>query len=134
MATSTGSTNLTGLRDVQRPLAVAFGVVLVVLGAVDFLGVVTVDGRFGGLFSIPVWVNVIHVLTGLLGVVVGRYAGGGALFNKLGGVIYLLVFVIGSVLTLVGVGGVNWWTNGLHLVLAVVVGGVGFGIGEWRPR
>lgn len=134
MAIETRSTNLTGLRDPQRPLALLFGAVLVSLGVVDLVGVAGTDGRLLGVFAIPPLVNVVHVLTGLLGLYLGRYEGAGTLFNKLGGVIYLVVFLAGAVAVLAGVGGINWATNGLHLLLAIVVGAVGFVVGEPRPR
>lgn len=134
MATETASANLTRIRDPQKPLALLFGGVLVLLGIVDFVGVAGTDGLLFGVFAISPLVNLVHVLTGLLGLFLGRYEGAGTLFNKLGGVIYLIVFLAGVVVALAGVGGVNWATNGLHLLLAIVVGAVGFGVGEPRPR
>lgn len=139
--TDTGTATPAELRDPQRPLALLFGAVLVVLGVVDYgLGVADLGGslmtgdRLLGVFEISPTLNVVHVLTGLLGLFLGRYHGAASLFNKLGGVIYLVVFLVGSLATLADVGGVNWATNGLHLLLAVVVGAVGFGVGASRPR
>lgn len=134
MATQTESTNRTGLRDSQRPLALLFGVVLVVLGVADFVAIAETDGLLLGVFAISPVVNLVHVLTGLLGLFLGRYEGAGTLFNKLGGVIYLVVFLAGVVAVLAGFEGINWATNGLHLLLAIVVGAVGFAVGESRPR
>lgn len=134
MATETASTDLTRLRDPQKTLALLFGAVLVVLGTVDFVDVAGTDDRLLGVFAIPPLVNLVHVLTGLLGLFLGRYAGGGTLFNKLGWVIYLVVFLAGVVADLAGSEGINRATNGLHLLLAIAVGAVGFGIGEPSPR
>lgn len=133
MASGTQEANLTGLRDQQQVLALLFGVVLIVLGVLDFIGVGATDGRLLGIFAISPIVNLVHVLTGLLGVILGRYAGGGALFNKLGGVIYLAVFAVGAVAVAAGLGGIDWATNGLHLLLGIVVAAIGFGVGESRP-
>lgn len=122
-----------------------FGLLLLVLGAVGLAmqfpqaaaalpaGLVT-DGLLLGVFGTGLVLGVVHVLVGLLGIVLARYRGAGALFNKLGLVILLVVFLAGSVAVLAGLPGVNWATNGLHLLLAVVVGAAGFGIGEPRPR
>lgn len=121
------------MRDPQRPLAFLFGVVLLSLGLVDVAGVLVTDGLLLGLFEIGVGTNVVHVLTGLLGIVLSMYAGAATLFNKLGGLIYLLVFVFGAIGTLTGLGTTGWTTHGLHLLLAVVVGAVGFGIGKSTP-
>lgn len=129
------------LRDPQRPLALLFGAVLVAIGVVDYglgaagySGALLTDGRLFGVFEFSPVVNVVHVLTGVLGLFLGRYHGAASLFNKLGGVIYLVVFLAGSVATLADVSVINWAANALHLVLAVVVGAVGFGVGASRPR
>lgn len=133
MSTTTTPVNLEKMRDPQRPLALLFGVVLLVLGIVDFAGVFVTDGLLLGVFEIGVVTNVVHVLTGLLGIVLSRYPGAATLFNKLGGLIYLLVFVFGAIGTLAGIGATGWTTHGLHLVLAVVVGAVGYTVGKSTP-
>ena len=121
-------------RDPQRKLATLFGAVLVALGVVDASGVLSnEDGRFLGVFRIPPSINAIHVLTGLLGLFLARYAGGATLFNKLGSVIYLVVTLGGALGTLTGRAGVDWKTNAFHLLLAAVVGWVGFEGGKRRP-
>lgn len=134
MPTQIASTNLTGLRDPQKPFARLFGAILVVLGIGDFVSVADTDGCLFGVFEISPAVNLVHVATGLLGLFLARYEGAGTLFNKLGGVIYLVVFLVGVIASLGDVDGVNWPTNGLHLLLAVVVGAVGFQVGEPNPR
>lgn len=121
-------------RDPQQRLALLFGGVLALLGIVDFSGSLVTDDRLLGVFRIPPTVNAVHVSTGLLGLFLGRYPGAGTLFNKLGGVIYLLAFLVGAVARIAGVGRSNWATNALHLLLAVIVGAVGFGVAESRPH
>lgn len=132
MATATPSTIANEGRDPQGMLATLFGVVLVVLGIVGLSGLLTSNGRLLGLLELSSAVSVVHILTGLLGIFLARYPGAGTLFNKLGGVIYLVVFLVGSVALLAGAGGINWATNGLHLLLAIVVGAVGFEGGKRR--
>lgn len=121
------------MHDPQKPLALLFGVVLVVLGVADFVGLLVTDGRFLGVFSIGPVTNVVHVLTGLLGIVLSTYAGAATLFNKLGGLIYLVTFAFGVLGTVAGIATTDWTTHGLHLLLAVVVGAVGFGVGKSNP-
>lgn len=136
MATVTGEVDLTRLKDPQKLFALLFGAVLVVVGILGFVPQVVTDGKLLGVFGINAAHNVVHVLTGLLGLVLGRYAGGASLFNKVGGVLYLLVFVLGAIAVALGSGlflNLNWADNLLHLGLAVVVGAVGFGIGERHP-
>lgn len=120
-------------RDPQQKLAKLFGATLVALGVIDASGVLSRDGRLLGVFRIPPTVNVIHAFTGLLGLFLARYAGGATLFNKLGGVIYAAVTLGGAVSALAGREGVNRETNALHLLLALVVGWVGFEGGKRRP-
>lgn len=134
MADTKGEANLTGLRDSQQGLARLFGAVLVVVGIADYTGIGVLRGRLLGVFRLSPGVNLVHMLTGLLGLVLSRYAGAGALFNKLGGVIYSVVFLVGTLAGAAGGKRTNWAANGLHLLLATVVGAVGFGIGETRPR
>lgn len=121
------------MQDPQRYLALLFGLVLLVLGIVDFAGVLVTDGHLLGLFEIGVATNVVHVLTGLLGIVLSMYAGAATLFNKLGGLIYLLVFVFGAIGTMAGLGATGWTTHALHLLLAIVVGTVGYSVGKSTP-
>jgi lysylphosphatidylglycerol synthetase-like protein (DUF2156 family) len=132
-ATESESESESEPRDPQGKLAALFGAVLLALGVVDASGVLSNDGRLLGIFRIPPSLNVVHVLTGLLGLSLSRYSGGATLFNKLGGVIYLVVTLGGVVGVLTGRDGVNWETTAFHLLLAAVVGWVGFEGGTRRP-
>lgn len=132
MTTETGEANLDGLRDTQMGPAELFGWVLATVGVLDYFGVGVSDDRFLGLVALPPGLNLLHVTTGLLGLVLSRYAGGGALFNKVGGVIYAVASLVGLLRAGNGTGSVA--TTVFHLLLAVVVGAVGFGVGETRPR
>jgi hypothetical protein len=136
MATTTAEVDLTRLKDPQTMFAVLFGTVLVVVGILGFVPQLVTDGKLFGIFGINPAHNLVHVLTGLLGLVLGRYAGGASLFNKVGGLLYLVLFVLGAVAVLLGSGlflNLNWADNLLHLALSLVVGAVGFGIGEAHP-
>ncbi|MFC4439105.1 MULTISPECIES: DUF4383 domain-containing protein [Natrialbaceae] len=133
MTTATATREASGPRDPQRGAATFFGATLVALGVVDASGVLSNSDRLLGVFRIPPSINVVHVLTGLLGLGLARYVGGATLFNKLGGVIYGAVALGGIVSILAGRGGVNWPTNALHLLLAVLVAAVGFEGGRRRP-
>lgn len=131
--TGTGMANAGEPRDPQKKLATLFGTILVALGVVDASGVLSNEDRLLGVFRIPPSVNVVHVLTGLLGLFLTRYAGGATLFNKVGGVLYLVVSLGGTIGVLIGRDSINWETNAFHLLLAVVVGWVGFEGGKRRP-
>lgn len=120
--------------DEQQGLAFLFGLVLFALGVVDLAGLLVTDGLLLGVFEISIGFSVVHVLTGLLGIVLATFAGAGTLFNKLGSVIYLVAFLATVVAILAGSQLVNWALAGLHLGLALLTGLVGFGIGDPRPR
>lgn len=132
MSTTTAqATNGNERRDPQQGLATLFGAILVLLGVMDYSGVLSNDDRFLGVFRIPPVINAVHVLTGVLGLFLARYVGGGTLFNKLGGLIYLLVALVG---VLIGHEDGDGATTVLHFLLAVVVGWVGFEGGSRRPE
>lgn len=136
MATSVRSVDLSRLRDPQKWFALLFGTILVVVGVLGFVPRFVSDGALFGVFGINPLHNVVHIATGLLGLVLGRYAGGASLFNKVGGVLYLLVFLVGAVAVALGSGlylNLNWADNALHLGLALLVGAVGFLLGERHP-
>lgn len=138
MATD-GSSVAIGIGDLgasQRIAALAFGGILVLVGLAGFVPQLVTDGNLFGVFGINAAHNLVHVLTGLLGLGLGYYAGGGVLYNKVGGVLYLVVFLAGTVALALGSGlylNLNWADNVLHLALALLVGGVGFGLGRKRP-
>lgn len=136
MSVVTGEADLSRLRDPQRLFALTFGTLLVVVGVLGFVPRLVTDGKLFGLFGVNPLQNAVHVLTGLLGVVLGRYAGGASLFNKVGGVLYLLLFAAGAIAVALGRRlflNLDWPANLLHLVLGLVVGAVGFGLGENHP-
>lgn len=136
MATATSEADLSTLHDPQQLLALLFGLILVVVGVLGFVPQVVTGGLLFGIFGINTLHNAVHVLTGLLGLVLGYYAGGASLFNKVGGVLYLLVFALGTVALALGSElylNLNWADNVLHLTLGLLVGAVGFGVGEGHP-
>lgn len=136
MSFDTGEADLTLLRDPQQVFALLFGAILVVVGVLGFAPQAVTDGLLLGIFGVNPLHNVVHILTGLLGLVLGYYAGGASLFNKVGGVLYLVLFLVGAIAVALGSGlflNLNWADNLLHLGLAILVGAVGFGIGERHP-
>jgi hypothetical protein len=137
MATATSEADLSTLHDPQKVFALLFGLVLVVVGILGFVPQVVSDGGLLlGIFGINALHNVVHVLTGLLGLVLGYYAGGASLFNKVGGVLYLVIFLVGTIALALGSElylNLNWADNLLHLALALLVGAVGFSVGERHP-
>jgi uncharacterized protein DUF4383 len=108
--------------------ALALGAVLVIVGLVGFLVepsfAVGDDAQRGTLIAFDVngWHNVVHLLSGAVGLVMARTAANARLFSIGYGVVYLLVTVLGFV---VGDGGyllsiipINTADNLLHLAIA----------------
>lgn len=124
MATETATETDESSSDLQVQVALAVGAVLSAVGVAGFF-----VGDMLLIFGINTLHNVVHLVTGLLGVAVGvsaaRYAGD---YDRYLGVVYVLVFVAGVALP--GLMGellnVNVADNLLHLGLGLVLGGVGY--------
>jgi len=117
------------VNETQKLLAQTVGVVLTLVGVAGFFVTDTLL-----IFGINPLHNVVHLASGVLGLVAGFYAAGkfSVDFNKWFGVVYLLVALLGFV----GVGfvvnllNINMADNWLHLALGLGLAGVGFGVGE----
>ena len=109
-----------------RLYATVVGTVLTIAGIVGFFYSVSFGSpgevdKVLGIFDVNGWHNVVHLVTGLLGLVAVGYA---AREYALGlGLVYLVVaiwgFVIGSGESILGVVPVNSDDNVLHLILGV---------------
>jgi uncharacterized protein DUF4383 len=116
-----------------RLYATLVGGTLVVVGIIGFFYSAsfgdpgTVDSVFG-IFAVNAWHNIVHILTGALGLLVAGYA---ARQYALGlGVVYIAItlwgFIIGDNESILGFIPVNTEDNFLHLALGVL--GVGAGL------
>lgn len=113
-----------------RLYATLVGAVLIVIGIVGFFYSASfgspgeVDEMFG-VFAANAWVNVLHILSGALGLLVAGYAA--RQYSLWFGVLYLALalwgFTIGSGESVLGFLPVNTGDNLLHLVLGAL--GVG---------
>jgi hypothetical protein len=110
-----------------RLYASLVGGVLVVVGIIGFFysssfgGPGTVDDVFG-ILAVNGWLNVVHIVTGALGLVAADYA---ARQYALGlGAVYMVIavwgFIIGSGESILGFIPVNTEDNFLHLILGVL--------------
>ena len=135
MASRTGSGVVAG-RSVNGIVALVFGAVFVLVGLAGFLvsgghpAVGTSGGALLGLFQVNVLHNLVHLA---IGVVMIAFALRGDVaarnVNRAVGVLYLALFVIGLFLvgTELNLVALNGQDNILHLVLGVVLAGIGFG-------
>lgn len=126
MASPSAEVDLSGIRDRQRPLALAFGLVLVLLGIVSLSGVLRTDGLLLGVFGIPTWLAAVAAVAGLLGVALSRYAGAGTTFNKVAaGLVLPAVLFLAVVDWALAAGGLALLVGLVALLLAVALAGVG---------
>ncbi|MDX6679940.1 MAG: hypothetical protein QOE31_3992 [Solirubrobacteraceae bacterium] len=131
-------------KTLAQVYAMALGGVLVLVGLVGFL----VEPSFGVgdsaqrgtliLFDINGWHNVVHLLSGIVGLAMAGTAARARLFSIGYGVVYVLVTILGFV---VGDGGlllsiipINTADNLLHLVIALTGIGVGLASPMGSPR
>lgn len=130
--TTTSAKQAGGASTVQVTVALLFGAVLTLVGA---LGPV-LAGQSGELiiFGRNYLHDAIHLLSGLAGLGAGYYAGGrfAGDYNKTLGVVYALVTVLGFVLfeTFQDLIALNTADNYLHLALAVAFLAVGFALSD----
>lgn len=113
----------------QKTLATVLGAVLTIVGVA---GLFVQDSLLG--FGVNLLHNLVHIVSGLLGLLAGLTADGAYAkwYNVAFGVVYLLVALLGllgvsAVVNLLMLNGADNW---LHLLIAVVALGVGFGASE----
>jgi hypothetical protein len=114
-------------RDPQQLLAQVVGAVVTLVGMTGFL-----TGGMLFIFGVNALHNVVHLLSGVLGLAAGFYAGGqwARHYNQGFGVVYLLVTALGFVAPALTASllAIDPADNFLHPVLGIVLAGVGFGV------
>lgn len=137
MASATQTAGETGGADPQTVVALLFGAVLALVGVLGFVPQLVIDGKLLGIFGITPLHSLVHLASGVVGLAAG-YGAAGESFNKYFGLIYVLVFVVGVVGVIAGIGlvtgtgalglNIGWADNVLHLAVALVLAGVGYGL------
>ncbi|QQG37979.1 MAG: DUF4383 domain-containing protein [Candidatus Kaiserbacteria bacterium] len=115
-----------------QKLAWVFGIVFLAVGALGYVPAATQNGMLLGIFQVDGLHNVIHLLSGALAIAVamsGQYA---RLYFQVFGVVYAVVTVVGFVQgdTVLGLIMTNTADHVLHLILAVALLWIGFGMKE----
>ncbi len=110
-----------------RLYATVVGAILTILGIIGFFysgsfgSPGTVDDVFG-IFAVNGWHNVVHLATGLLGLVAAGYAA--RTYALAVGLLYLVIaiwgFIVGSGDSILSIIPVNTEDNVLHLILGLV--------------
>lgn len=111
----------------QSMFARILGIVLLIVGLLGFV----LSSPLLGLFGVNLVHNLIHVVSGILGILagftmMGKYA---KTFNVTFGLVYLLVAIVGfaGIAFFTDLLVLNLADNLLHLLIAVASLGVGFG-------
>ena len=119
-------------------IAVTFGIVLVIVGAVGCIPALVPNGKLLGVFEVNAMHNVVHLVTGVIAILVGiNSEGASQTFFRVFGVIYALVAVLGIFYgdqPLLGIIANNRADVGLHAVIAVIALYLGFALRPSKPR
>ena len=128
----------------NRIVALAIGIVMVLIGIIGFF--IPAENSTGvqalfGIFDVDLVHNLIHLVTGLLGIA-AAFTGWSRTFNRTFGVIYIVLGLIGLIPALyfpsgsfgtdsglfLGLTHINAGDHILHLVVGLAAAAVGFGI------
>lgn len=115
-----------------KKLALYFGIVLTAVGILGFVpGITDVSGMLLGIFEVDAMHNIVHIATGIIGILVGTmWASHARLYFKVFGVVYGLVTILGFVQgdNVLGLIMVNMADNVLHVLITAFALWVGFGM------
>jgi len=118
-----------------KKIAVAFGVIFIVVGVLGYVPAFVTDGRLLGFFEVNSLHNVVHLVTGIVAIGVGVSSERASrMFFRVFGAIYALVALLGIYSAnepLLGLVANNYADVGLHAVIAVVALYLGF---AFKPR
>lgn len=115
----------------SKKLAMVFGIVLVLVGILGFVGGAGIVGPTG-VFATDTLHDIIHLVVGLVLLAVALMSpSASALWLKIFGVVFLVLAVLGFLLVpsggmLLGLVEVNMMDHILHLVLGIVFFGAGY--------
>ena len=120
-----------------KNIAIAFGIVFIIVGILGFVSAVTPNGLLLGYFEVNPAHNVVHLATGVVALIVA-FASEKAmrLFFQIFGVIYALVALMGFFTgnqPLLGIVAINAADNWLHVLIAIVALYLGFGMKAAEP-
>lgn len=111
-----------------KKLAMILGIVFIIIGLLGFVANPLV-GAAGSLFPANTLHNLIHLITGIIGVwVAAKSMSGTMMFLKIFGIIYLLVAILGFAMPspILGLIDTNMADNVLHLIVALLFIWAGF--------
>ncbi len=109
--------------SIAKPFAQVLGAVLLLVGILGFVPALAPGGKLLGIFAVDAIHNVIHLLSGVVGLIAGSAAAGryARAYAGIFGAVYALVTVVGFVqgTTVLGLISVNLADNLLHTAIAL---------------
>jgi Domain of unknown function (DUF4383) len=115
-----------------KNIAIAFGIVFIIVGIPGFVSAATPNGLLLGYFEVNPAHNVVHLATGVVALIVAFINEKATrLFFQIFGVIYALVALMGFFTgnkPLLGMIAINAADNWLHVLIAIVALYLGFGM------
>lgn len=121
-----------------KTIALWFGVVFVAVGLLGFWEPATPRGQLLGIFEVDALHNWVHLLTGLVGIVIGFSTEVAArLFFQIFGIVYAVVAVLGFFYghnALLGVMAHDWADAWLHVAIAAFALYFGYGYRRGHRR
>src|SRR5215470_5648842 len=115
-----------------KRIAMIFGVIFVIVGVLGWVPAFNPDGKLLGLFDVNPAHNLVHLATGIVGIIAGVSSDRASkTFFQVFGVIYAVVAVMGFFVgnaPLLGIVSNNSADAVLHVVIAVVALYLGFGM------
>lgn len=122
------------MNNIARSYAQVLGAVLTLVGLLGFVPALTPSGNLLGIFAVDPLHNVIHLLSGIVGLIAANTARGeyARLYAGVFGAVYGLVTVIGFIqgTTVLGLIHVNPADNFLHTAIALA----SLGVAAIRPN
>ena len=113
-----------------KKLSWILAIVFLLVGILGFVPGITTNGHLLGIFEVDTLHNIIHLVAGLVFLWAAMSPAIGKTVFKVFGVVYAIVAVVGLIQgdTVLGLISTNMADHILHVVLAVVILYVGFGM------
>ena len=109
-----------------RIAAVIFGIIFILIGIAGFIPVFTPNNFLLGLFMIDTPHNIIHLVSGVLGLLAAISISCSIWYFRIFGIIYALVAIAGLISEDLIIIHVNQADNILHVIIALVALYLGF--------
>jgi hypothetical protein len=123
------------MSSIQRTVALLVGIVFILIGILGFVPALVPGGALLGIFAVNTLHSIVHLLFGVLGVAAAM-TGWPRMYNRVVGVIYFALAILGFIPALVpngallGLVSINTSDNFLHLVVGAVLIIVGFFVAD----